>query len=41
MFKDKISIASSVQLPIYQQINSEFTKGSFRLSTQYNIFLTP
>lgn len=38
MFKDKYSIGANLQLPMYQNINSGFTSGSLRISTQINYF---
>lgn len=38
VFKDNISIGTNIQIPVYQEINSGFTRGSLRISTQFNYF---
>ncbi len=38
LFKNNFSIGSQLQLPIYQNINSGYTQGSFRISSQINYF---
>lgn len=38
LFKNNFSIGSQLQLPIYQSINSGYTQGSFRISSQINYF---